>query len=175
MPPRAKVKTLPAEVKSWLDKALIESNFSDYQALEKALQEKGFSIGKSSLQRYGSDFEERLAAVRMATEQAKALVDGVEDDGDALSNGLIRLVQERTFQVLTRMSTDDAAAKASLSSLGKMVAELSKSSVELKKYRALVREKVQAASENVKQAAAKAGASPEFLKILEEEFLGILR
>jgi hypothetical protein len=175
MPPRAKVKTLPAEVKSWLDQALIESNFSDYQALEKALEEKGFSIGKSSLQRYGAEFEDRLAAVRMATEQARALAETVGDDENALGEGLIRLVQERTFQVLVKMNTDKAATTASLSSLGEMVAKLSKSSVELKRYRTEVKEKVQAASENVKQAATKAGASPEFLKMLEEEFLGILR
>ncbi|HQB82745.1 MAG TPA: DUF3486 family protein, partial [Candidatus Rifleibacterium sp.] len=54
MPARSAVTTLPTEVKEWLDKCLVESDFSGYEALSAALAEKGFQISKSSLHRYGS-------------------------------------------------------------------------------------------------------------------------
>ena len=46
MPPRSKIKQLPAEVKAWLDQALLQGNFSDYKQLEKELEARGFKIGK---------------------------------------------------------------------------------------------------------------------------------
>ena len=72
MPPRGKVAQLPPEVKAWLDQALVESNFSGYEALSTELAERGFSIGKSALHTYGQGFEDRLSALKMASEQAKA-------------------------------------------------------------------------------------------------------
>ena len=53
MPPRSKVASLPKSVKTWFDKALVENNFSDYEALAEELASRGFSISKSALHRYG--------------------------------------------------------------------------------------------------------------------------
>ena len=49
MPPRSKVAALPAEVKAWLDQALVENNFAGYEALAEELTTRGYSIGKSAL------------------------------------------------------------------------------------------------------------------------------
>ncbi|MGK4383427.1 phage protein Gp27 family protein [Ectopseudomonas oleovorans] len=57
MPPRSKVGQLPAKVKAWLDQALAENNFSDYEALSAELAGRGFAISKSALHRYGQNFE----------------------------------------------------------------------------------------------------------------------
>jgi len=44
---RSSIDGLPEDVRRWLERALAESNFSGYQALEEMLREKGYQIGKS--------------------------------------------------------------------------------------------------------------------------------
>ncbi len=85
MPPRSKVHLLPPEVKAWLDQALVENKFSDYELLEKELSDRGYQIGKSSINRYGQEFEEKLAAIRIATEQARAITEAIPDDAGAMT------------------------------------------------------------------------------------------
>ena len=42
MPARSKVAALPPEVKAWLDGALAENNFSDYELLADELKARGY-------------------------------------------------------------------------------------------------------------------------------------
>ncbi len=74
MPPRSKVKQLPPEMKAWLDQYLVDTNFSGYETLSAELEARGYRIGKSALHAYGQSFEDRLAALRESSEQAKAVV-----------------------------------------------------------------------------------------------------
>ena len=43
MPPRSKIAALPPEVKAWLDSALVDGNFSDYEALARQVEQKRLS------------------------------------------------------------------------------------------------------------------------------------
>lgn len=131
MPPRSKVAQLPAEVKAWLDQALVENNFSGYEALSAELGERGFTIGKSALHAYGQGFEERLASLRMASEQAKAVVAAAPDDDGAVNEALVRLTQERLLHLLVAPE-----GKIDISKIGKTVSELVKASVAQKKFAA---------------------------------------
>jgi hypothetical protein len=126
---RSKVKLMPPEVKAWLDRALIESNFSEYQTLAAELKDRGFDISKSSLHRYGQDFEQRLAALKMASEQAKAIVEATPDDEGAVSDALMRLVQERLFSLLLAEE-----GKVDLPKAAKAIAELAKATIAQKKF-----------------------------------------
>ena len=100
MPPRSKVASLPKSVKTWFDKALVENNFSDYEALAEELASRGFSISKSALHRYGQDFESKLSALKIASEQARAVVAAAPDEEGAVNEALMRLVQEHLFKLL---------------------------------------------------------------------------
>ena len=66
---RSSIDGLPEDVRRWLERALAESNFSGYQALEEMLREKGYQIGKSSIHRYGQKIERRFAAIKASTEE----------------------------------------------------------------------------------------------------------
>ena len=44
MAKRSKISTLPTEVRSWLDKALAEGNFSGYEQLEKLLTDRKIAL-----------------------------------------------------------------------------------------------------------------------------------
>lgn len=169
MPPRSKVASLPAKVKAWLDKALAENNFSDYEALSAELTARGFSISKSALHRYGQNFEERLAALRMAGEQARAVVAAAPDDEGAVNEALVRLTQEKLFTLLLQ-----SEGKLDISKVGKTVAELVKASVVQKKYAAeaeVRRTALQDAAERIDTAAQARGLTAEEASFWREQVL----
>mgnify|MGYP001436846283 CR=1 FL=1 len=129
MPPRSKVEQLPTDVKAWLDRALADNNFSEYQALSDELKARGFDISKSALNRYGQNFEDRLAALKLASEQAKAIVEASPDDEGAVNDSLMRLVQERLFNML--LAED---AKVDLPKAARAIAELGRATIQQKKF-----------------------------------------
>ncbi len=168
MPPKSKVLALPPEVKAWLDQALIENNFSQYELLSSALAERGHSIGKSALHEYGQNFEGRLAALRTASEQAKAMVAAAPDDEGAVNEALMRLVQEQIFNSL--MAQD---GKVDLAKMAKAVAELGRASVVQKKWQAEVRTKAEAAASQVEKIARKGGLNADTVAEIRREILGV--
>lgn len=131
MAPRSKVLQLPVEVKAWLDQALAENNFSEYEFLSAELAERGFAISKSALNRYGQDFEMRLSSLKMASEQAKAVVLAAPDEEGAVNEALMRLVQEHLFNLLMA-----EGGKIDLPKVAKAVAELGRASIAQKKWSA---------------------------------------
>jgi hypothetical protein len=168
MPPRSKVTALPAEVKTWLDQSLVESNFSGYESLSAELESRGYSIGKSALHRYGSEFEVKLASLRMASEQAKAVVQAAPDEEGAVNEALMRLVQEHLFKLLMA-----DAGKIDLPKVAKAVAELGRASVVQKKWQAEFREKAEAAASRVEKIAKKGGLNAETVNEIRREILGM--
>lgn len=170
MPPRSKIHQLPAPVKEWLDRSLIEGNFSGYELLEKELSERGFVIGKSSINRYGQEFEQRMRALKLATEQAKAISDSVPDDEGAMNDALIRLVQQKAFETLLKMEEG-----APMKEIGLMVARLSNATVKQKQWATEVREKAATVADAVEKIAKKGGMSPAAVKEIRSRILGIPR
>ncbi|PKL44331.1 MAG: terminase [Candidatus Riflebacteria bacterium HGW-Riflebacteria-1] len=171
MPARSSIVTLPTEVKEWLDKSLVDGNFSGYEALAEAIQAKGYSISKSSLHRYGKNFEDTLAAVKMATEQAKVLVDACPDEQGNLNDALIRLVQQKAFQVLNKLDADKC--DLDLDDLGHMIGSLSKASTTVKKYAADVKKRTVEAAKDVETVAKKGGLTDEAVQAIRSKILGI--
>ncbi|TXT39218.1 MAG: hypothetical protein FD135_2368 [Comamonadaceae bacterium] len=132
MAPRSKVLTLPKELKAWLDDQLVKRGFSDYVQLAADLQAQGESVSKSALHRYGSQFEKRMAQLKMSNEQARALVDAAPDDEDKLGAAVIRLTQDRIFQLLVDLEIDPNSVD--VNKLFKNAAEIGKASVTQKKF-----------------------------------------
>lgn len=137
MPPRSKVASLPVKVKAWLDQALAENNFSEYEMLASELAGRGFAISKSALHRYGQDFESRLSSLKIASEQAKAVVAAAPDDEGAVNEALMRLVQEQLFNVLLA-----ADGKIPLDKVARSIALLGRASVTQKKWQVEHRETI---------------------------------
>jgi len=127
---RSSVELLPDEVRQELEKRLIQGGFAGYVALAEWLNEQGFEISKSSVHRYGTKFEDRLRALKVATDQAKAIAEASEDDAGAMNDAIIRLVQTKTFELLVELETDDK----SLPRIGQMVAKLAQAAVRQKKW-----------------------------------------
>ena len=138
---RSSIDGLPEEVRRWLERALADSNFSGYQALEEMLRERGYAISKSAIHRYGQKIERRFAAIKASTEAARMLTEGASDDQDARSEAVIALVQTELFESIINLQEagdedlDPADRIGLLSSAAKNIATLARASVNQKKLR----------------------------------------
>lgn len=168
MPPRSKVASLPKAVKAWLDKALAENSFSEYESLAAELLAQGFSISKSALHRYGQDFESKLSALKVASEQARAVVAAAPDEEGSVNEALMRLVQEHLFKLLMADGN-----KLDLPKVAKAVAELGRASVVQKKWQSEVRAKAEAAASQVEKITKKSGLDANTVAEIRREILGV--
>lgn len=142
MPRRSKVAGLPPALKEWLDAELVRRGFADYEQLAADLKAQGAEVGKSSLHRYGTQFEARLAQLKASTEQARAVVAASPDDEGAMNEALIRLTQDKLFNVLVELDVDPDSVN--ITKVTKSIADLARASVTQKRWQMDVRAKVAA-------------------------------
>lgn len=175
MPARSKIMQLPPEIKAELDRRLISGSFADYTALAEWLQEQGVEISRAAVHRYGQEFEAKCEAIKIATEQAKAIVGVVGDDEGNMNEALIRLIQQLSFDILIKHQDGDLGDI--LPKMGVMVAKLSKASVDQKKWQRDIKEKAVQAVKNIETKATGSGKKSldaETMKIIREEIYGIV-
>lgn len=177
MAPRSKVHTLPASLKEWLDAEMMRRNFANYEQLAQDLKARGADVSKSALHRYGSAFECRMAQLKMASEQARALVDAAPDDEDKLGSAVVRMTQEKIFGLLMELEVDPK--DVDINKLFRNAAEIGKTSVAMKRFsleaRAEIRRQaLQEASEQAATAAKKQGLSATGVEALREAIMGAL-
>lgn len=135
MPRVSKVQTLNEGDKDWLNQELVKRGFSGYEELEALCKDRGIDISSSSLHRYGKSFQDRLDAVRLVTEQARAVVDSAPDEEGAVNEALMRLIQEKLFTVVMEAELDPG----DISKVTKAIADLGRASVSQKRLAAEVR------------------------------------
>jgi len=151
MPPRSAILQLPDQVRAELDQKLIQRGFAGYVELSDWLKAQGYEISKSAVHNYATTtLEKRVTALKIATEQAKAIAEAAPDEGNAMNEALIRLVQQKAFDVLINLSEEDQ--EVNLKDIGIMVARLSNASVKQKQYQAEVRAKIEADLKALKDA-----------------------
>lgn len=178
MAKRSKIAGLPPEVKTWLNAALVEGNFSGYEALEQMLTERGFTISKSSIHRYGQKLESKLAAVRASTEAARAIAEAAPDDADLRSAAAISLVQTEIFNVMVALQEADEESNPEerlklMAKAAKPLAELSRASVNQKKWEGEVRARTALAADTAERIAKKGGLSAASVAEIRRSILGI--
>ena len=171
MAARSKVHGLPPDVKAQLDAELVARSFSDYEGLSDWLAANGFEISKSSLGRYGKSFQERLGALRMASEQAKAIVAEMGDDAGEMGDALTAVAQEKLFGVLVDVQYD--AGDVPIDKLVTSIAKLNDTSVKQKKWRLDVQRRVQDAAAAVDDAVQSGGLTDETAEAIRAKILGI--
>jgi Bacteriophage Mu, Gp27 len=140
---RYKIRNLPVEIHQELDRKLRESSFQSYRALSQWLAEKGSFISASALHRYSRGFETRLEAVRLATAEAKAIVEETAGDDHAMAEALMRLVQTHLFNVLrTLMERKKGEETPNIHAVARSVSGLAKAAVTQERWVEHTREKV---------------------------------
>lgn len=186
MPRRSSLLQVPVALRERLNARLVQSGFSDYDGLldwlHDELETAGLElrISRTALWRHGQKFEERLERLRLATERAKAITEGAEDDEGAMNEALVRLVQHENFEMLETMAELDLDPAERAKVLGKLnvgISRIVRASVTSKKWmrdmRAEVAQKAAAAAEKVASLTGKGGLSPEVAAQIRAEILGI--
>ena len=172
MPARSKITMLPEEIKAEVNRRLIAGNFANYAVLAEWLEEQGFEISRAAVHRYGQEFEAKCEAIKIATEQAKAIVGVVGDDEGNMNEALIRLIQQLSFDILVKSQDGDLGDI--LPKMGVMVAKLSKASVDQKKWMSEMRKKTTEAADEVVKVVKQGGLSNEKAELIKKRILGIV-
>lgn len=171
MPKRSNIEQLPKAVKDWLDTSLVEGNFSGYEALSQELRTRGHEISKSGLHRYGQLFEERLKALKLCTEQARAVVQASPDDDDAVNQALIRVTQQKLFTLMMELEIDPETVD--IAKITRSIADLARSSTDAKKYAQEVRAKAKETAAEITATVKQAGLTDEAAEAIRAKILGI--
>jgi Protein of unknown function (DUF3486) len=171
MPPRSKVHALPKAVKAWLDGALVDGNFGGYEGLSDELKARGCDISKTAVHRYGQAFEEKLAMLRLVTEQARAVVEASPDDDDAVNQALIRTTQTKLFTVMSDLQIDPKTVD--IAKITRSIADLARASTASKEYANKVKLRAKEAAKDIAAVAKKAGLTDEAVNEIKKRILGV--
>jgi ABC-type transporter Mla subunit MlaD len=144
MPSRTVIEQLPPTIQEWLEHELLERGFAGYIELTDALNDKlaeaglEITVSKSALHRFGQGFEGRVDALRRTMMMAQTIVRDLGDEQGAMNDAVIRLTQDRMFQIVL----DEELDARSLNALAHAAADLSRASIVQKKHMASVRAKL---------------------------------
>lgn len=172
---RSKIVTmLPKRLRESLDQKLIDGSFSHYRELEGWLADQGFAISRSAIQRYGSEFEQRVQAIALASSQAEAIAKAAPDRANSMTDALTRLVQERLFGLL--VETENLSEK-DLPRYARAIADLARASIAQKRWSEEMTERLRAqkhaAAERIAAEETTGGLSPEAAETIRSILLGI--
>ncbi len=173
------ITALPEEVRRWLERALTERGFSGYEELEALLRDKGYTVGKSSIHRYGQKIERRMAAIKASTDAAKLITEAAGDDQDARSEAVIALVQTEMFEsIIAIQEAGDGELSAEdrlglMSKAAKNIATLTRASIVQKQYKAAVQAKATEVADKAERLASKGGLSDGAAAEIRKMILGI--
>ncbi|MBE9102779.1 phage protein Gp27 family protein [Vacuolonema iberomarrocanum] len=171
MPPRSNIAKLPDELRGELNRRIEQNAFAGYEALSDWLKDQGFEISRSAVQAYGAKFKEKMGALRIATEQARAIADAAGDDANAMGEALVMLAQEKAFQVLLDLEID--ADEQNFGQLTRAIADLNRAAVQQKRYAAEVQSRAKVAASEAETALRAEGISDDTVELIKAKFLGI--
>jgi hypothetical protein len=164
-PPKTwKIMRMPKDLKQQLDALLSDGTFHSSLQLAKWLKDNGFEISHRSIRQYRHDFERRLDAVRLATQQARIVCKQFKNDDAEMQTALLRLVQTRLFEVLTVANEEETSqverrsptiAAVNIAALARTVSGLVKAETEHRKWAEHAREGVAAVEKKVEEARTK--------------------
>ncbi len=187
MPPPSKIRQLPEELRQWLHRAIVDREFGDISGLTEELNELckrgnvAITVGRSAVGAESQRVRRAQEAVRATTEAAKLIAESSADQADARSEAAIALVQSEVFELMLQvreaadMGDDPAARLKLMGSIAKSVSMLSRARVNQAKWREEVDAKVKAAAERAGKLARQGGASPETVRMIREQILGIVK
>ena len=166
----------PAALAAQFDKQAADGGFADYGALVAWLAKSGYAIAKVARGERRSLFERRLEEIRLVTRQARDVVAAFEEGDAEMNEALLRLVQQRLFEIL-RTSRREDLKRFNLGALARAVAEMGRASVLQNRWLVEVRErltaKITGAETRVAEVSREAGLSAEVEQRIRNALLDI--
>jgi len=100
MPARSKVAMLPEEVRTELERRIIERSFSGYHDLADWLRAQGYQIAHDSIQRHGARLGRQIEAMKQLTHEAHAIAAAIDKSDTTVVEVSIQLVHQRILAML---------------------------------------------------------------------------
>jgi hypothetical protein len=169
------ITALPEDVRRFLERALTEQGFSGYEALEALMRDKGYNISKSAIHRYGQKIERKFEKIKAATDAARIITQGAADESDDRSAAVLAMIQSQTFDIMLNLSEvedveDPGERLRLLSAAGRSMADMTRSSLAIKRHQRDVSERLQALEDDARTG--KRALDAETLRIVREEIYG---
>lgn len=183
------IDKLPKEIKAYIQSLLAMGSMSldqiiaDLQGRYPVEAKTGELPSRSSLGRYGQKLSRRLDAIKASTEAAKLIVEHAGDQLDARSEALTALIQTELFESIIQLQEaagleDDAKRVELLSKAAKNIATLTRSSLNIKKFKAEVeeaarKELLEEQEKNLGEIAKAQGLDSAQVEFWKTKFLGL--
>lgn len=171
---RPKIDSLPADLKTQLERLLLDKTHGGYMALSAWLKDQGFEISHAAVHRYDQRLQTVMARIKASTEAARLIAQSAPDEADEHSAAVLRMVQSSLFEAMTRVTeaqdADPADQVKILSQAARAIAEASRASIGQKKWADEVKTKLDA----IEREAGRAGRTldAETLRAVREGLYG---
>ena len=186
MPPVSKIARLPAELREWLNQAIVERAYGDIVALTdelNALCKAGgiaITIGKSAIGAESQRVKRAQESIAAATRHMQLIADTAPDHSDKRGEALNAMVSEGLFEALLYAREAEAEAdpakriglmnKAALAS-----ARLTTTSVRQRQHRHGVESRAKLAADQVSKIAKAGGLTKAQQAEIRSSILGIAK
>lgn len=186
MPPVSKIAKLPAELRAWLQRAIVERAFGDIVSLTdelNALCKEGgvaVTIGKSAVGLESQRIKRAQESIAAATRHMQLIADTAKDDADKRGEALNAMVSEGLFDALlyareAEAEEDPGARIALMNKAALASARLTTTSVRQRKFRHEVEARAKAAADSVARIAKSGGLSAAQVSEIRSQILGITK
>jgi len=91
---------LPEEVRTELERRIVERSFSGYQDLADWLQAQGYQIAHDSIQRHGARLGREIEAMEQLTHEARAIAAAIDHSEGTVVEVSIQLIHHRILAML---------------------------------------------------------------------------
>ncbi len=175
MPARTQISQMPDDIRAQLNNKLIYNNFSDYESLAQWLHDKGYLISRSTVGYYSRKFRIEIEDIKRNKEQTSALAEVLKDDQNDIGQTLIDLVKHKSFQALLNIDLDQEQeeGKIKFTELARLIAQISKSDIDLRKYREIIKDKAEKAIREVESLQKTKGLPADIAAQIRAQILGI--
>jgi hypothetical protein len=152
--PQHPISQLPADLRKALDQRISQHEFTSYRELKRWLAAHDCKISTVTVRHHVLRLEDKIAAVRRATEQAQAVVEANGEDEVEINHALLRLVQQHLFTLLVELNGTDLT-EVNLGTLARTVATLARASIAQQKFAEEMRMHILAAQRTLADAQAR--------------------
>jgi len=187
MPKPSKIALLPEALRAELEQWLIEHGYAGYDAASAWLIERGRAMGidqarlprKSALQEFGAKLKAKLERIEAATRASLIIAKLFPDDADSRGAATIGLVQTEVFNLLVTLQgakdADPEERLKLLSRVARSISDLSRASVNQKKWQADVQAKAEAAATQAEAIVKSRGLTASAAAQIRRLILGIVK
>lgn len=141
-----------------------------YDVVVDWLKDKGYSISRSAVGRYGKDFLARIETLKVVEEKARAIVSEVGANALSMEEAAAKIFTQKVLEHL--LEIDDLSGQK-FGALMTAFAKLQSSSTQRERLKADFQKKISEAADEVSRVAKAKGLSDEAASEIRQKILGI--